>query len=620
MNMLLAHYRSFVVAYIVVIFCLHLSYAADTNNQLYAGAPTSNVHDVLFQATIDVRIPDVGFTEPMELRPASTINLKADYSVKGTDKTRITFTSSRSSGAPTSSILTNIVGTTIIISHDNIKIKGPDSKGLTFPFVDAKKTSTFDTYSDSGLPDVTALFRDSNLAKESDWQKSKLIEKQQLNGAEVAVYELVYPAPVPIDPTRTISKARRFVDVAKNVAVKEQDFSSSGDVVQTTNYENFQKDDLDNWVALFSRSTVEPTRASISIPWNTEDGKRELKQTTVPISGRIIERQYELVQGAFHLLSSFRMSDTDGNLILKASFSDFIVNEGIDDSLFDFPIIELTTPAVAQVMPPFSFPDENGKLQGPQQWAGRQSVNVLLLPAQKDSEELVKTLTADKQEAMLPFVVAQNKPNFAASVPVVMDEGRELLNLVGDQPMLAQIDKAGWVRSYVPVADGNALTQALEQKIEVPAVAVGQSAPDFTLTDMDGVTRTLSELKGKKNLLLTFFPKCFTGGCQNHLTSIQNRLDDFKAADTEVWAVSIDSADVQRDFAAMWKFGFPLLPDVGRNLSLLYGAAQNTEQLSDRMSVFIDKAGVVRFIDKSVVVGSHGSDVLKKMDELKLGK
>ena len=578
----------------------------------------SAVQDLSFQSDVEVRVAETGFAEEQTLKPASMLRFKLNYYVKG-KKTRYDFTSSRVSGN-TATPMAHLVGTSVIVSGEEIKIKGPEQKPLSFPLQEMQQGSTFETYPNSGLPQFGGFAHDLLEADDADWQKSNVVGDEKIGDVDAKIYELKFSKPLLLTPPHTISAIRRFVDPQKKVTLREQQLAPTGEIIQTTNYENFQKDDLDNWVALFSRSTVAPTRTSISIPWNTEDGKRDFKQTTIPISGRIIEKQYELVQGAFHLLSSFRMSDSDGNLIMKATFSDFIVNQGIDDSLFDFPDVELKTPAVSQVMPPFSLPDEKGDLQGPQKWAGRTAANVLLLPTAPTNDDLLKAMAAAKQAETLSAAVMPKKPSFTASVPFVVDEENEMLSLIGDKPMLAQIDKAGFVRGWKTVADAKMLAAALETKIEVPAVAVGQSAPDFTLTDMDGQPRRLSELKGKKNLLLTFFPKCFTGGCANHLTSIQNRLDDYKAADTEVWAVSIDPADVQRDFAAMWKFQFPLLPDVGRNLSLLYGAAQNTEQLSDRMSVFIDKAGIVRLVDKSVVVGSHGSDVLKKMDELKLGK
>lgn len=46
----------------------------------------------------------------------------------------------------------------------------------------------------------------------------------------------------------------------------------------------------------------------------------------------------------------------------------------------------------------------------------------------------------------------------------------------------------------------------------VAALAVGDMAPDFTLPGSDGSDATLSSFKGKKNVVLAFFPKAFTGG------------------------------------------------------------------------------------------------------------
>ncbi len=45
-----------------------------------------------------------------------------------------------------------------------------------------------------------------------------------------------------------------------------------------------------------------------------------------------------------------------------------------------------------------------------------------------------------------------------------------------------------------------------------PAVEVGKPAPDFTLKNQEGKDVKLSELKGKKNVLIAFYPKDFTGG------------------------------------------------------------------------------------------------------------
>ena len=281
-------------------------------------------------------------------------------------------------------------------------------------------------------------------------------------------------------------------------------------------------------------------------------------------------------------------------------------------------------PQVGQLMPEFEFPGKDGSSFGPQNWVSKSAVNLLLLPSGLKSKTLVGALQTAapnlKAKGIEAVVIAPARLDYETPLPVLLDKGREILDIVGKQPVLVQIDKAGWVRSWQVVPTSESVSKALEQNFEVADLKVGQMAPDFAISDLNGEMRRLSDLKGKKNLLLTFFPKCFTGGCKNHLVSINERLADFDAAQTEAWAVSIDPADVQRDFSAMWSFKFPLLPDVGRNLSLLYGAAQNTEQLAARMSVLIDKTGKVVWIDKGVNVASHGADVLAKIAELELSK
>ena len=154
-----------------------------------------------------------------------------------------------------------------------------------------------------------------------------------------------------------------------------------------------------------------------------------------------------------------------------------------------------------------------------------------------------------------------------------------------------------------------------------PTVAIGQQAPDFSVVDESGKQWKLSDLRGKRNVLLTFFPKCFTGGCANHLSSIRDQQSAFDLADTQVFAVSVDSADGpkgQNAFSQQWKFQFPLIPDTGRELGKLYGAVQNDNEREARMSVLIDKTGVVRWIDTDVHVKTHGADVLAKIKQLGL--
>ncbi|HQE13801.1 MAG TPA: redoxin domain-containing protein, partial [Mycobacterium sp.] len=70
-------------------------------------------------------------------------------------------------------------------------------------------------------------------------------------------------------------------------------------------------------------------------------------------------------------------------------------------------------------------------------------------------------------------------------------------------------------------------------------IAVGNEAPDFTLKDQDGQPVTLSDFRGKKNVLLVFFPLAFTGICQGELDDVRDHLDEFANDGTATLTISV---------------------------------------------------------------------------------
>ena len=77
------------------------------------------------------------------------------------------------------------------------------------------------------------------------------------------------------------------------------------------------------------------------------------------------------------------------------------------------------------------------------------------------------------------------------------------------------IDKAGYIRAIdrnVNVqTHGKDLVKLIEESIPGP-IQVGQPAPDFIASDQDGNTHQLSSFEAKKNVVLAFYPRNFTGG------------------------------------------------------------------------------------------------------------
>ena len=94
-----------------------------------------------------------------------------------------------------------------------------------------------------------------------------------------------------------------------------------------------------------------------------------------------------------------------------------------------------------------------------------------------------------------------------------------------------------------------------------PPPAVGDLAPDFTLTDQTGARVTLSEAVRDRHALLVFFPFAFSSICTGELLEIQLNVDEFVNERVNVYAVSCDPRHAQAAWAAHEGYRFPLLSD-----------------------------------------------------------
>lgn len=128
---------------------------------------------------------------------------------------------------------------------------------------------------------------------------------------------------------------------------------------------------------------------------------------------------------------------------------------------------------------------------------------------------------------------------------------------------------------------------------------VRDAAPDFTLPSTGGKTVTLSEFRGKKNVVLAFYPAAFTGGCTKEMTSYGASLTKFEGLDTQVFGVSTDNSPSQRVFAEQTGAKFPMLIDfVQRKVSKDYGVLMEPRGLANRATFVIDKEGKITYIEE----------------------
>ena len=148
----------------------------------------------------------------------------------------------------------------------------------------------------------------------------------------------------------------------------------------------------------------------------------------------------------------------------------------------------------------------------------------------------------------------------------------------------------------------------------------GNKAPDFSATDQNGKKIKLSSFRGKKNVVLYFYPKDMTPGCTTEACDFRDQFKKFKS--TEILGVSIDSPERHQKFIEKYDLPFTLISDVDQKVVNKYGVWQEKKLYGRtfmgivRSTVIIDKAGVVRKIFPKVKVKGHIDEVLEALKEL----
>ncbi|MCI0422049.1 MAG: peroxiredoxin [Acidobacteria bacterium] len=131
------------------------------------------------------------------------------------------------------------------------------------------------------------------------------------------------------------------------------------------------------------------------------------------------------------------------------------------------------------------------------------------------------------------------------------------------------------------------------------SLKVGDLAPDFTLPSTAGQPVKLSDFRGKKNVVLAFYPAAFTGGCTKEMQAYQFNLSKFEGTDTQVFGVSTDNTPSQKRFAEDLKVSFPMLSDFAtRKVSTEYGLLIPERGIASRATFVIDKEGRIQHIEE----------------------
>ncbi|HSH07598.1 MAG TPA: peroxiredoxin [Burkholderiales bacterium] len=151
----------------------------------------------------------------------------------------------------------------------------------------------------------------------------------------------------------------------------------------------------------------------------------------------------------------------------------------------------------------------------------------------------------------------------------------------------------------------------------------GQTAPNFSLPDADMQMVTLSAFKGKKNVVLFFYPRDGTPGCIMQAVDFSDHESEFDRHDCVILGVSRDDCLRHAEFRDEQGLSIGLLSDPEGEVCRNYGVLQEREidgvrrESLVRSTFVIDKKGVLRHVVYGVNPRGHAAEVFDVVRRLK---
>ena len=148
------------------------------------------------------------------------------------------------------------------------------------------------------------------------------------------------------------------------------------------------------------------------------------------------------------------------------------------------------------------------------------------------------------------------------------------------------------------------------------SISVGGLAPGLVLPGRFGRLVSLAEFRGKKNVLVYFYPKDDTPGCTKEACSLRDAWKELKVRDVEVIGVSRDTLVSHDAFATKFQLPFELLSDPDHAVHEAWGAWGETKWGVGplRRSFLVGKDGRILHVFHKVDTEHHAEEVLKAME------
>ena len=140
-------------------------------------------------------------------------------------------------------------------------------------------------------------------------------------------------------------------------------------------------------------------------------------------------------------------------------------------------------------------------------------------------------------------------------------------------------------------------------------------APDFASVTDTGEKFTLSQLIGKSNIVLYFYPKDFTAGCTKEACTFRDNWNKVTAKGATIIGVSSDSQETHARFKKEHDLPFTLVSDEDHAIRKLYGI--DGRFIPPRTTFVIDKRGKIRDIFNSQInITKHVEEALSALENI----